>query len=109
MMPFGALLQIISLMLLTFCSLCFIILVRPFVKESQNKLEIVNEVLMLVISYHLLLLTGAFPEPEELTYNVGWSFIFVMCFILAVNLSNLVAKNVQDFKKVRKAKKTKMK
>ena len=107
-LPGGALLQIIAIMVLTLISLMYITSVRPFVSYSQNMLEMTNEILLLIISYHLLLLTGAFPDASDsFSYNLGWSFIFFLCLILLVNILYLVITTISEFKRAKKAKKLK--
>jgi hypothetical protein len=73
--------------------------VTPFNEPVINKLEIFNEVCILIICYHLFLLTDFIDNPET-QYNVGWSLIFMTALNILMNLIIIVINAIRQVKRV---------
>ena len=54
-----------------------------------HKLEVFNEIILLVAIYHMFLFTDYVDDPE-LQYILGYSFCVLICISLLVNLSVLI-------------------
>jgi hypothetical protein len=52
-------------------------------------MEITNEVLNMLVSYHYFLFTDFVPDPE-LRYNFGWSSIYCTLALIAINMIILI-------------------
>jgi hypothetical protein len=58
---------------------------RPLDTQSNNRMNLFNEGMIMIISTHLACFTDA--VGEELTkYKYGWSMTFLIIFNMAVNL-----------------------
>ena len=71
----------------------YILQIKPHDDTFTNKLEVANEVCILLFDYHLIMLMSR-PltqdmDPETM-FNLGWSFIGVFIYFLLVNMSVLV-------------------
>ncbi len=66
--------------LILYTTLC-----KPFMQHSMNRLEIFNEVSILISSYHLLAFTP-FVDSPSLQYLLGWSLIGVITLNIVVNM-----------------------
>jgi hypothetical protein len=53
--------------------------------KFYNRLELFNEICILIVSLHLYLFTMFVPDPE-LKYSIGWSLIGVTCLNIGVNM-----------------------
>lgn len=67
---------------------------KPFALPSMNKLEIVNEALIMLASYCLMTFTGWLPD-ELLVYDCGWAMIGLILFMMALNLSLIIASTLR--------------
>jgi hypothetical protein len=61
-------------------------LARPFEDPKLNKLEIFNELCIMVSAYHLFLFTP-FVEDSAFQYKIGWSMIGVTVLNIVVNFA----------------------
>ena len=59
--------------------------VRPFESTTQNRVEIANEVLILILGYHMAVVTG-FNVPSWHRYRVGVSTIAFILLLIALNV-----------------------
>eukprot|EP00347_Sterkiella_histriomuscorum_P018221 403346330 len=80
--------QIISNTLLSMFVIMYLIHVRPFKQQFQNKLEIFNEICIMLINYHMLY----FLEPNgysdsDILYSIGFTAIGVTAFSFIANTS----------------------
>jgi hypothetical protein len=58
---------------------------KPFTNNKLNKLEIMNEFFVILVSYHLILFNDYLPNPE-LRYSIGWSTITLTSLALLINM-----------------------
>lgn len=72
--------------MLTLANLAYVLTVMPFETKLMNITEIINEVTILLVAYHLLFFSDFITNPN-VEYDVGWSPIIL---ILASILFNLV-------------------
>jgi len=61
-------------------------IVEPMKEVSKNRMQLFNEVFVVLISYHLIPLTDFMADLEIRNNLVGKSLIFVTLFNLAVNI-----------------------
>ena len=78
--------QIQILIFHSFLVIIYNILARPFEDPKLNKLEIFNELCIIVSAYHLFLFTP-FVEDSAFQYRIGWSMIVVTVLNIAVNIA----------------------
>jgi hypothetical protein len=85
--------QVILKLLMTLLSMVYVLKTKPHDEKFTNKLEVANEVCILLFDYHLIMLMSrpltSDIDPETM-FNLGWSFIGVFVFFLFVNMSILV-------------------
>ena len=60
--------------------------VEPMTEKSKNRMQLFNEVFVVIISYHLIPLTEFMTDLEVRNNVVGKSLIGVTLFNLAVNI-----------------------
>ena len=60
--------------------------VEPMTQISKNRMQLFNEVFVVIISYHLIPLTEFMTDLEVRNNLVGKSLIAVTLFNLAVNI-----------------------
>ena len=58
---------------------------RPFKEKSTNYVEIFNEVIVLLIGYHLCVLTG-FNIGTERRFTIGISIIILVSLLISVHI-----------------------
>ena len=64
--------------------LLFFIDVNPLNQPFLNRIEIFNEITLLVLSYFLFFFTDFVPSVY-MRYALGWAFIFITVFNITVN------------------------
>jgi hypothetical protein len=60
----------------------------PFLERRYNNMELFNESLTLVSSYHLMAFTDWVPDIEN-RYVMGWSLVFIVMICFIVNFSSI--------------------
>ena len=94
--------QCLLKLVMTVLSLVYVVHTKPHDDRLQNRMEMINEICILVFDYHLLLLMTkpsvdvVDPNQGELLYNVGWSFIGVFIVFLFSNISLLIMISVKQ-------------
>jgi hypothetical protein len=78
--------QIQFLHIQTILMIMYIISVKPFKEALLNKLEIFNEICILLTSYHLSCFTMFVSDPL-IKYNIGWSLLALTSLNMLVNTS----------------------
>ena len=71
--------------------------VAPFESEILNKLEIFNEVCVILAVYHLFCFTP-FVSEASTQYSVGWSMIGVTAFNVAGNVAVMLYCSFKNLK-----------
>jgi hypothetical protein len=69
--------------------------VKPYVNGFLNKLEMFNEVCILLATYHLFAFTEFIENPET-QFLMGWSLIVVTVLNLVVNMLIIVIKSLSQ-------------
>ena len=97
----------IQMNLLIYSSIFYIIYlhyVRPHDDSSSVLVETINEVILLVICYHFILLTDLLSDPF-VKFKIGLSLIICVCSMISLNLSIIVFVSLRqlyyDFRKKR--------
>ena len=79
-------------MTLFFTSTLMIILyirVKPYKEKTANRLEIFNEISILLIGYHIYWFSEAVPDADT-RYFIGFSCVFFIVLGLLVNLAMIL-------------------
>jgi len=63
--------------------------VQPFASKFLNRMEMINNVFILLCSYYLFLFTEFVPSPEA-KFNLGWSLVAVYWICIVFNTAVLV-------------------
>lgn len=69
----------------TLGQLYFTCIVKPYPSPLMNKLEIFNEIGVILVLYHMLLFTDFVADPL-LRYQIGYSCYAITCLIILVNM-----------------------
>ena len=92
-------------MLLTWGSLvqlCFLASVHPYIKQAQNRLEILNE-LCIYLSTFLMLVFCNVSILDEAKMLLGWLYIVIVSMGILMNLGVSTFKSVKDLIKLIKS------
>jgi hypothetical protein len=81
-------------MLMTISVIVYELKYKPFSNEFTNRVNLFNEFTILMVSYHLPLLTD-FVDDVHIQYNVGYS---IMAFTLSNILVNSLIMIIKDLK-----------
>jgi hypothetical protein len=74
---------------------------RPFEEPDLNRLEIFNEITILISAYHLLAFTDWIPDSEEYSHiheNFGISMLTFTAINVIVNTSIMFVKTVKKLR-----------
>jgi hypothetical protein len=71
--------------------------VKPFEIPLLNTMEVVNEVTILIATYHLFLFTDYVEDPNT-QYNIGWSMIGVTALNILINMGVMVWSSFRQLK-----------
>ena len=74
----------------------YIICFKPYDTEAQNRIELANSFLLVVVAYNLLLLANLLPSAQ-LEYKVGWSIIVAIGMIFLVNMGYMMSLSLKQF------------
>ena len=89
----------IQIMLLVFMTVFYVMYYcgnRPHARKEQVVIEAGNEILMIVLMYHLFCFTG-FIESKEIQFGIGYSFLGIMIFVLIWNITFMVKNSSRTF------------
>ena len=87
------LLSIMSAMMLTQIMIMFIGTFPPFKDKSQNTMELINELFVLLTNYHLILFTDFLSDVNR-RENVGASLVITVCACILINILVVVFGNI---------------
>ena len=68
------------------CQVIFLGLVKPFKSKNQNKVEIINEIMIMLTMYHMFFFTD-YVRDERLRYNLGYSCLSIVFIHLSFNFA----------------------
>ena len=77
--------QTIGFVLQSLVVAVLIFLIEPFQCPATNRVEAFNEILILIIGYHMFIVAG-FIVPSDSKFGVGVSAIVFICVLIAVNI-----------------------
>ena len=80
--------------------------VQPFIDDSDDILDIFNEVCILVLCYMSVTYTAFVPDNKT-KYDIGWIAIAIFGINLLSNLGFIIIKTIMHLVKMWKAKKAK--
>ena len=89
--------QILIMTLHSFLMIIYLAKVKPFESRLLNRVEIFNECIVLIASYHLFMFTKFTSDPDT-QYQVGWSMIGFALLCIASNMFILVAVGLINLK-----------
>ena len=78
--------------------------VRPFAVPENNNIEVVNEVILMLVMYHMICFTP-FIYDLEIRYNLGFIVCFVVVMHLVVNFYFMIATSVRESRRAYKLRK----
>ena len=94
--------QIMVLVHSTTVTMCFNAYYQPFVNKILNYLEIMNEVTILILIYHMIVFTD-FVESRSVQYQLGYSVCIFTVLNICINviflITNLATTYYMRFKK----------
>ena len=64
-------------------------LFKPYEIRRDNKMELINEIICIVIMYHIFCFTDYIPDPQ-IKYNLGFSVLFFNTLSLSINLGSIL-------------------
>ena len=89
---FGVPIESIQLILLLYLNIATTIYfgkIRPKIGKFFNRLEMFNEAMFQVVCFHQFLFTAFVPD-FKLKFNIGWSQMLVIIFLILINLSLII-------------------
>jgi hypothetical protein len=95
--------QVQILIFLTSLYIIFYAGSKPHIYKSRRWIEVFNEVWIMMMNYHLIAFSD-FNRSNLTQYLAGYSYIFNIGFIVAVNLVVMIYKMIQKFIRLRKLK-----
>jgi len=63
----------------------YLLEVKPYEDPFQNKLEVFNELFVLLSTY-LILLFSPFLDNMNIKYNIGWVLVGIVCLNMVINM-----------------------
>jgi uncharacterized membrane protein len=63
----------------------YLLLFKPFSVARLNKLELLNELTLTVLTYFMFSFTQYVSDAQEFRQGVGWAFIFFVAFNVTVH------------------------
>jgi hypothetical protein len=76
--------------------MCYVAYNQPFIMNLLNFLELINEVSILVVVYHLIPFSD-FVRDRETQYNIGYSVCAFTALNIVINLAFLVSNMSMTF------------
>lgn len=73
---------------------------KPHVFKRRRQIEVFNEWMIMVMNYHLVAFSE-FNMNTKAQYNMGYSYVFMIGVVIAVNLSFMFVKMYHQFQKKR--------
>jgi len=61
----------------------------PYITRAQNRMELFNESLVLMSSYHLFLF-GDFVRDADTFYKIGYSLVFIIFLCVIINFGTIL-------------------
>ena len=93
--------QFFFFVLCTIAQVIFLGLVKPYKVFQMNNNEMLNEVLTMMIMYHIFCFTD-WIQDERLRFNLGYSCLMFNIFHLGLNMYHIMKSTVKDmFMKMR--------
>jgi hypothetical protein len=72
----------------------------PHIERSRCYIEIFNEVMIMIVNYHLICFSE-FNMDVDMQFNMGYSLIFFIFFVVFVNIMVMVRKQFDRHKRLR--------
>lgn len=87
--------QTFAIIMLTVFQIILLGYVRPFILQSRQKMEMMNEIAIMFIFYTFISLSDLVPEVET-RYTVGFASCAAVAIHLLVNVSIIVVQSIKD-------------
>ena len=65
--------------------------IRPHLKKSRERLETINETMVMISLYHMILFS-AFTLNLDFKYQVGTSFSLLIVILIVINIAFMIHK-----------------
>jgi hypothetical protein len=72
----------------------------PHIEKSRCYIEIFNEIMIMIINYHMVSFSE-FNLDVNMQFNMGYSLIAVIFFVVFVNIMSMVRKQLEKHKRIR--------
>ena len=69
--------------------------VRPFELRLANSLELINDTIIVVCSYFLVIFSGMVDDPET-KYLCGWPLIGLIFLLIGLNLTVIMVRSISS-------------
>ena len=63
--------------------------INPFEEYRKYRIELINEVLLMFVFYHLFCFTEFMPDIDA-AYMMGESFLFFLAILILMNIQNVI-------------------
>ena len=90
-----------QIQLVIFADYCYCIIyvsIWPHSKKSDAYMEIINECLQMFVYYYMMLFSGFVTDTETRFYVFGYTFLYLLVSIMAVNLVHGVTSSIQEYR-----------
>ena len=88
--------QIQITLLITLLQILYLSLVQPFKDKFLNKVEVFNEITIMLVCYHMFLFTSYVPSPE-IQIDVGYSAVAMVLMNVLVDMGIILKQGLGDF------------
>jgi len=79
-------LQVTLMIYSTLAFAAYLAYIKPFEIWSLNPLEVLNEFIVLICLYHMIVFTEGLVQDQEMIYMVGWSMNIILLFHFVINI-----------------------
>ena len=62
---------------------------NPFEEYRKYRIELINEVLLMFVFYHLFCFTEFMPDVDA-AFRMGYSFCFFLAILILMNIQNVI-------------------
>eukprot|EP00347_Sterkiella_histriomuscorum_P004462 403360370 len=101
-----AIIQIFVFQIMSVFQVTYLLLVNPFQSKISNKIEIMNESLVLINAYCLIMYTDFNLDPY-IKYDIGWACLLLISIVtignLTINIIQILRKALTIVRKIRQS------
>ena len=87
--------QLLTLICCAIIHAVYLLALWPLEKNRDNKLEVYNEITILLLLYHLMCFSDMVPE-HQIRYSIGYSYIVCACTDICLHLVLILRENIRN-------------